>query len=146
MKRRALCLGAIAVVAMAGVAFAGKNYQSTRSNVHKPTGLAFAAPGISVSLTGCCRKDRPIDIMTNRTGEVVFPAVRVGDYTLAVTPVETRAGKVTGLEVWGGLVTCGEGAIREGKMTCTVKVTFDGKARSGDLTVALLTTAPDAPR
>lgn len=38
------------------------------------------------------------------------------------------------------------GAIRDSKMTCTVKVTFDGRTQSDDLMVALLTTAPDAPR
>lgn len=145
MNRTALYFGAIAMITLAGMAVAGKNYNSTRSNVHKPTGLAFAAPDIKVSLSGneLGHVDKGV---TNRAGEVVFAAVRVGDYSLAVTPVETRAGKVTGLEVWGGLVTCGEGAIRAGTMTCTVKVTFDGRAQSGDLKVALLTTAPDAPR
>ncbi len=144
MNRSALMLGVIATIAMAGMAVAGKNYQSSRSNISKKPGLAFAASDLNVSLNNVAgHVDKGV---TNRAGEVVFAAVRVGDYTLAVTPVETRAGKVTGLEVWGGLVTCSEGAIRAGTMTCTVKVTFDGRAQSGDLKVALLTTAPDAPR
>lgn len=142
MLRNTAFIGAAVIAALAAsAALAAISHNSTRSNISKKPGLAFAAAGVGVSLQ-TARRTVQSEASTNRKGEAVFRSVPIGDYTIAVTPVETRAGKIDGLEVWGGVVDCTSVGIREGQMTCTVKVTFDGKARKDDLKVALLTVAP----
>ncbi len=140
MKRTILLAVAFTLLAT-GVALAAVSHETTRSNVSKKPGLAFVPAGASVTLVSA--RGPGFEGSLDATGKIEFKAVAKGDYSLVVKPFETPARSITGVEVWGGVVDCKPEGVRDNALTCKLRVTLDGRARTGDIAIAVYAVAPE---